>query len=84
MDQMKKFAAYLILMLSGIYFNAYELIAQSPTNIDTRKKDPEPFTLIDYLVYIGFPILMVILVIWYRYYRKKIAEKENSQKRAEE
>ena len=77
MARLKIIAARFVLMIWGIFFSMSTILAQSPTNIDTRRKDPEPFTAIDYLIYIGFPVLMVILVIWYRNYRKKQEENKD-------
>ena len=34
------------------------LVAQAPTGIDTRAKDPNPFTLDDILLYIVFPVIL--------------------------
>jgi len=77
MARLKIIAARFTLMIWGILFTMNTILAQSPTDIDTRRKDPRPFTAIDYLIYIGFPILMVILVIWYRNYRKKQEENKD-------
>jgi hypothetical protein len=36
--------------LFGLLYSLVELMAQSPTNIDTRSRDPKPFTLDDILL----------------------------------
>ena len=54
---MNKYTTRLLSMVLGIYFSLMELMAQSPTHIDTRRKEPQPFTLDDILLYIIFPVL---------------------------
>jgi hypothetical protein len=54
------------------------LLAQSPTHIDTRRKDPKPFTLDDILLYIVFPVLLFIAAYFGRRYQKKLKEKKES------
>ena len=53
-----------------------QLQAQSPTHIDTRKKEPQRFTLDDILLYIVFPLILAAIAIWANRYRKKQKEKE--------
>jgi hypothetical protein len=64
-------------------FAVSDLIAQSPTHIDTRSRDPKPFSLDDVLLYIVFPILLFIAAWWTRAYTKrkrKEADKEGAGK----
>ena len=67
---------YLVLM--GLIYGASALLAQSPTHIDTRRKDPKPFTLDDILLYIVFPVLLFIAAYFGRRYQKKMKEKKES------
>ena len=67
---------YLVLM--GLIYGAGVLLAQSPTHIDTRRKDPKPFTLDDILLYIVFPVLLFIGAYLGRRYQKKMKEKKES------
>ena len=60
----------------GLLFSLMELMAQSPTHIDTRKKDPKPFTLDDILLYIVFPVLLLIAAILGRRYQEKLKRKK--------
>lgn len=62
----------------GIFFVLVEILAQSPTHIDTRRKDPKPFTLDDILLYIVFPILLFIAAYFGRRYQKKLKKKRNA------
>ena len=64
------------LTLFGLLYSLVELMAQSPTNIDTRSRDPKPFTLDDILLYIVFPTLLFIVAIYGRISHKKRKEKE--------
>ena len=64
--------------LVGTYFTLVEIIAQSPTHIDTRRKDPNPFTLDDVILYILFPVLLFIAAYFGRRYQKKLREKKNA------
>lgn len=66
----KRFAGVLL----GLYYSLMILVAQSPTGIDTRRKDPKPFTLDDILLYIVFPVLLFIAVYISRRHQKKQAE----------
>ena len=59
----------------GILFVLVEILAQSPTHIDTRRKDPKPVTLDDILLYIVFPVLLFIAAYLGRRYQKKKKEK---------
>lgn len=63
-------------LLFSLFFSLAELVAQSPTHIDTRKKDPKPFTLDDILVYIVFPVLLFLGIILAQRYQKKLREKK--------
>lgn len=67
-----------VLVLTGFLYSLSELLAQSPTHIDTRRKDPKPFTLDDILLYIVFPLLLFIAAYLGRRYQKKLKEKKNS------
>ena len=64
--------------LVGIFITLSEIIAQSPTHIDTRRKDPNPFTLDDIILYILFPVLLFIAAYFGRRYQKKLQEKKNA------
>lgn len=67
-----------VLILIGYMYSLSELLAQSPTHIDTRRKDPKPFTLDDILLYIVFPFLLFIAAYYGRRYQKKLQEKKNT------
>lgn len=67
---------YLVLM--ALIYGAIALLAQSPTHIDTRRKDPKPFTLDDILLYIVFPVLLFIAAYIGRRYQKKMKEKKEN------
>jgi hypothetical protein len=62
-------------------FAVSDLIAQSPTHIDTRSKDPKPFSLDDVLIYIVFPILLFIGV-WRARANTKRKREEAGKERA--
>ena len=64
------------LALFSLFFSLLDLVAQSPTHIDTRRKDPKTFTLDDILVYIVFPILLFTFVLFLRRYQKKLQERK--------
>lgn len=64
--------------LWALIYNTSILMAQSPTHIDTRRKDPKPFTLDDILLYIVFPVLLFIAAYVGRRYQKKLKEKKES------
>lgn len=66
------------MVLLSLYFSLMELMAQSPTHIDTRRKDPKPFTLDDILLYIVFPLLLFIAAIAGRRYQKKLKDKNKA------
>ena len=70
-----------VLVLSGFIYSLVDLLAQSPTHIDTRRKDPKPFTLDDILLYIVFPVLLFIAAYFGHRYQKKLRDQ---QKTAEE
>jgi hypothetical protein len=67
-----------VLALIGVVYSMSALLAQSPTHIDTRRKDPKPFTLDDILLYIVFPVLLFIAAYFGRRYQKKLKEKKES------
>lgn len=66
------------LALLGIFITLAEMLAQSPTHIDTRRKEPNPFTLDDIILYIFFPLLLFIAAYFGRRYQKKLQEKRNA------
>lgn len=68
----------MLIALIGLFFSLIELMAQSPTHIDTRRKDPKPLTLDDILLYIVFPLLLFAGVILARRYQKKLQDKKNA------
>jgi hypothetical protein len=68
------------LVLFSFAYGLNELLAQSPTHIDTRRKDPKPFTLDDILLYIVFPALLFIAAYFGRRYQKKLKEKQQLEK----
>ena len=73
---MKTMIRGVALTLLGLFYSLMEVMAQSPTNIDTRSRDPKPFTLDDILLYIVFPSLLFIVAIYGRIHHKKRKEKE--------
>jgi len=75
---MKTYISKIIALLSGLYLSLLELTAQSPTHIDTRSKDPKPFTLDDVLLYIIFPVLLFLAALWARRYQKKKREEKDN------
>lgn len=78
---MKHIIYKFILGLIGLFYTLSALLAQSPTHIDTRRKDPKPFTLDDILLYIVFPVLLFIAAYFGHRYQKKLKDR---QKTAEE
>jgi hypothetical protein len=76
---MKKHLVYLGISIMGLFIFLVEIIAQSPTHIDTRRKEPNPFTLDDILLYIVFPALLFLAVLWARRYQKKKKEESDHQ-----
>lgn len=76
---MKDIFQRFILVLFGLIYNLSELLAQSPTHIDTRRKEPMPFTLDDILLYIVFPVLLFIAAIAGRRYQKKLKDKKKTK-----
>jgi len=74
---MKAMTRGLALTLFGLFYSLAELMSQSPTGIDTRSREPKPFTLDDILLYIVFPVLLIIVAIYGRRHQKKLREKEN-------
>ena len=77
---MKNIVNRILLVLFGFAYSLGELVAQSPTHIDTRRKDPKPFTLDDILLYIVFPVLLFVAAYFGRRYQKKLIK----QKKLEE
>jgi hypothetical protein len=77
-DMIRTIARLYHLVLLAI-FAVSGLIAQSPTHIDTRSKDPKPFSLDDVLLYIVFPILLFIYVWWARAFTKRKREKADKE-----
>ena len=75
---MKKIIQRSVLVLFGLLYSLSEILAQSPTHIDTRRKDPKPFTLDDILLYIVFPVLLFAAAYFGRRYQKKIQDKKNA------
>jgi hypothetical protein len=67
-----------VLVLTGFIYSLGGLLAQSPTHIDTRRKDPKPFTLDDILLYIVFPVLLFVAAYVGRRYQKKLKEKKDA------
>ena len=76
---MKNIFHRIVLALTGLIFSLSGLLAQSPTHIDTRRKDPKPFTLDDILLYIVFPVLIFIGAYLGRRYQKKLQEQKNAK-----
>ena len=74
----------ILLVLFGFAFSLGELLAQSPTHIDTRRKDPKPFTLDDILLYIVFPVLLFTGALIARRYQKKLKEKKKLEEAGSE
>jgi len=62
-------------------FTVYDVVAQSPTHIDTRRKEPNAFTLDDILLYIVAPLVLIGLSLWYRVYmnRKRLEKKKEKE-----
>jgi hypothetical protein len=75
---MKHIIQRILLVLISLTYYMGELLAQSPTHIDTRRKDPKPFTLDDILLYIVFPVLLFIAAYFGRRYQKKLKEKKDN------
>jgi len=75
---MKKIIRSSMLVLIGLTYSLSEILAQSPTHIDTRRKDPKPFTLDDILLYIVFPLLLFAAAYFGRRYQKKLQDKKNA------
>jgi len=75
---MKKRIRRYALTLLGLLYGLMEMMAQSPTGIDTRSKAPKPFTLDDILLYIVFPVLIFIVAIYTRIHQKKLREKKST------
>jgi len=75
---MKNIIQRTVPVLIGLIYSLSEILAQSPTHIDTRRKDPKPFTLDDILLYIVFPVLLFAGAYLGRRYQKKLKEKKNS------
>lgn len=71
------FRKYVLFILVTMY-SLSALVAQSPTHIDTRRKDPKPFTLDDILLYIVFPALLFIAAYFGRRYQKKLRDQKNT------
>ncbi len=69
----KRFAGVLL----GTTYNIMVLMAQAPTGIDTRTKDPNPFTLDDILLYIVFPVILFLTAYLVHRHQKKQARKKN-------
>lgn len=72
---MKYIVRRFVLVLPGFLYSLSEILAQSPTHIDTRRKDPKPFTLDDILLYIVFPVLLFLAAYFGRRYQKKLKKK---------
>lgn len=81
---MKKRIRNIALTLLGLLYSLMELMAQSPTNIDTRSKEPKPFTLDDILLYIIFPVLLFAAAIYVRRHQKKLRKKKNTTDNADQ
>jgi len=75
---MKNIIQRSVLVLMGFIYSLGEVLAQSPTHIDTRRKDPKPFTLDDILLYIVFPVLLFIAAYFGRRYQKKLQERKKT------
>ena len=75
---MKNIIPRIYLIIMALMYGISKVLAQSPTHIDTRRKDPKPFTLDDILLYIVFPVLLFIAAYFGRRYQKKIKEKKES------
>ena len=72
---MKNIFLRYLFVLFGFIYSLSQLLAQSPTHIDTRRKDPKPFTLDDILLYIVFPLFLFIGALLARRYQKRLKEK---------
>ena len=70
----KRFAG----VLAGTYLSIGYLVAQAPTGIDTRAKDPNPFTLDDILLYILFPVILFVTAYLVHRRQKKQAKKKGT------
>jgi hypothetical protein len=77
LEIMKKNRKRLVGMILTIYSGMITLMAQAPTGIDTRAKNPRPFTLDDVLLYIVFPVILFVTVILVHRHQKKQAKKKN-------
>ena len=75
---MKTIIHRFILGIFGLIYGLNDLLAQSPTHIDTRRKDPNPFTLDDILLYIVFPVLLFIAAYFGRRYQKRLREQKDA------
>lgn len=75
---LKKHITGLALLCLGLLLSLWELSAQSPTHIDTRRKDPKPFTLDDILLYIVFPVILFLAAYLLRRYQNRQTEKTNT------
>jgi len=75
---MKKKGKRIIGVLLGFYYSIVVLMAQAPTGIDTRAKDPNPFTLDDILLYIVFPVILFLTVYLVQRRQKKQAKKKGA------
>ena len=75
---MKKIFRRFAFIFLGKFFFLVVILAQSPTHIDTRRKDPKPFTLDDILLYLVFPALLFIGAYLGRRYLKKLKEKKDA------
>jgi hypothetical protein len=60
-----------ILIFFWIGMGLADLTGQSPTGIDTRQREPKPFSLEDVLLYIVAPVVILGLSLWYRYTQNK-------------
>ena len=78
---MKSLINRIILFFLWIWTGIANVSAQSPTHIDTRQREPTPFSLDDILLYIVAPLVILLLSLWYRYRqnKKRLAE-ENEDK----
>jgi hypothetical protein len=77
LEIMKKNRKRLAGMILTIYSGMITLMAQAPTGIDTRAKDPRPFTLDDVLLYIVFPAVLFVTAFLVHRRQKKQAKKKN-------
>lgn len=72
----KNWKRFAVVLLGTIYSGMF-LMAQAPTGIDTRTKDPNPFTLDDILLYIVFPVILFLTAYLVHRHQKKQAKKKN-------